>query len=195
LALLGDGAFGYVFAAKLRHSTAYDAEVAVKFIDKASVPSRSWVNDDQYGYIPFEAHFLKQINHPNIIRFLDLYTDSKYVYLVTDLHGTEWRSDNPLLNPIQNSGLRNVHGVQSAGKSALMATQDFSRLSDDELLERKRTACDLFECIDAHQRMPEDTVKFIFAQILDAVCYLADLGFVHRDLKDEVIFDHIMCKT
>lgn len=146
--LLGDGAFGYVFAAKDLLSREQE-EVAIKFIDKASVPKRSWVNDDQYGYIPFEAHFLINISHPNIIGFRDLYSDAKYVYLVTDLHGTEWRSDNLKLSQMRNPGLRANHGVLTQVKRQLLATSDFSRLKDEELMQRKRTACDLFECIDA----------------------------------------------
>jgi serine/threonine protein kinase len=36
------------------------------------------------------------------------------------------------------------------------------------------------------RRVPESTAKLIFLQIVNAVEYLHSLGFVHRDLKDEV---------
>ncbi|KAJ1548374.1 hypothetical protein HK405_003475, partial [Cladochytrium tenue] len=72
-----------------------------------------------------------------------------------------------------------------------------SRLtSEQEMLIRRRTSCDLFECIDAHKRIPEATAKFIFAQIALAVQYLHNKGIVHRDLKDEniVIDEHYRIK-
>ncbi len=118
-------------------------QAAVKFIIKERVPASAWVFDEN-GWVPYEAHLLHNMRHPNIIQFLDVYHDEKYVIMVTELHGCEWRTNNPLLNPVLNPGLR-----EHRGESFTLPDKPMSAMTDDELLQRRRTACDLFECIDA----------------------------------------------
>ena len=36
--------------------------------------------------MPVEIYLLKNLDHPNIIKYLDSYSDDKYFYLVTELH-------------------------------------------------------------------------------------------------------------
>ena len=76
---IGVGAFGFVVTGRdklLGH------EVAVKFIEKAKVPSWGWSNDPELGRVPTEAILLKLLDHPGIIKFLDLFQDRIYFYLV-----------------------------------------------------------------------------------------------------------------
>ncbi|KAJ3333630.1 hypothetical protein HDU76_005859 [Blyttiomyces sp. JEL0837] len=110
---LGTGGFGFVCGAR---RILDDKEVAVKFILKSKVPSSSWVRDKDYGVIPMEVYILKSVNHPNIIAFLDCYDDEKYVYLVTELHGSQWsgpdssRFDSSMSNdpPHQEMTIKNA---------------------------------------------------------------------------------------
>lgn len=44
----------------------------------------------------------------------------------------------------------------------------------------RRSSCDLFECIEQHQRLPEEQARYIFSQIVDAVYCLASMGICHR---------------
>lgn len=46
---------------------------------------------------------------------------------------------------------------------------------------------DLFECIERNEKFSESQGRFVFRQIVDAVCHLYSLGLVHRDIKDENI--------
>jgi serine/threonine protein kinase len=86
---LGHGGFGFVVSAKHNFIPSY--KVAVKFIFVDRVPSNAWSVDPDYGRIPTEIWVLKHICHENIIRFLDLYQDSRFFYLVLELAGSQWK--------------------------------------------------------------------------------------------------------
>lgn len=47
----------------------------------------------------------------------------------------------------------------------------------------RRASRDLFECLEAHQRLPEETSRYVFKQLAEAVCHLHRNGIVHCDLK------------
>ncbi|KAJ3146467.1 hypothetical protein HK101_002324, partial [Irineochytrium annulatum] len=84
---LGAGGFGFVCGAVRRDD---GVEVAVKFIIKSRIPSTSWARDKELGVVPMEVYLIKNIRHPNVIAFEDFYSDDKYFYLVTELHGSQW---------------------------------------------------------------------------------------------------------
>ncbi|KAF9412513.1 hypothetical protein BGZ94_001013, partial [Podila epigama] len=101
---LGSGGFGFVVSA-LRNSDR--KEVAVKFIFRDKVPVHGWAKDPELGIIPMEIYVLRNVKHPNIIDFLNVYQDFKYFYLVMELHGTPWSASNPLLNKNNNNNNAN----------------------------------------------------------------------------------------
>ncbi|KAI7824110.1 kinase-like domain-containing protein [Gamsiella multidivaricata] len=92
---LGSGGFGFVVSAT-RNSD--KKEVAVKFIFREKVPVHGWAKDPELGVVPMEIYALRNVSHPNIIKFLGSYQDFKYFYLVMELHGTPWSASNPLLS-------------------------------------------------------------------------------------------------
>lgn len=51
----------------------------------------------------------------------------------------------------------------------------------------RRASHDLFECIEQtpNKRLSEDQARYIFAQVVEAACYLDSQGITHRDIKDE----------
>ncbi|KAJ3124300.1 hypothetical protein HK098_001212 [Nowakowskiella sp. JEL0407] len=172
--LLGEGAFGFVFAATRLEDKKL---VAIKFMIRDKVPRHVWVEDPVLGLVPSEITILRDLNHPNVIKYVEHVMPSKengrYIILITELHGTEWDvSSNPALSPQKHLGLR---------------TSNRSKHEQPKEGVKRRAPCDLFECIDAHERIPESTAKHIFAQIALAVHYLNKKGYVHRDLKDENI--------
>ncbi|KAI8612630.1 kinase-like domain-containing protein [Chytriomyces sp. MP71] len=163
--LLGDGAFGFVMTAtRLKDNL----EVAVKFIASNKIPRELWVPDPNHPHlckIPNEIKILQTLNHPNIIKYIDHIIEGPYILLITELHGNEWTHSNTIAHK-HNNQLDRCDG-------------------DQEKQIRRKTSCDLFECID--KRIPEPLARKIFAQIAFAVNYLHERNLVHRDLKDENI--------
>lgn len=140
--VIGDGAFGFVVAAKMISNP--EKEVAIKFIFKEKVSKECWVEDPTYGWIPFECHFLSRVQHENIIDFVEVVSDSKYIYFVTELHGTEWTSGNPALNPDASPAEIIKYNQEKKDLSQCR----LERMSDQEIFAIRRTSLDLFECID-----------------------------------------------
>lgn len=52
---------------------------------------------------------------------------------------------------------------------------------------KRRTSCDLFECIERHNNFEEPLARMIFKQIASCVAHLDMIGVCHRDIKDENI--------
>lgn len=76
---LGSGGYGFVMTAYHRME---GHEVAVKFIIKDKVPEHAWTEDPMVGRLPTEVVLISGINHPNIVKCLDLFEDNLFFYLV-----------------------------------------------------------------------------------------------------------------
>ena len=88
---LGSGGFGFVVRAERNHD---GLSVAVKFIERAKIPSHAWVKSRSWGdtpgltqpsgpkLVPMEAFVLRSIRHEGVVAFIDLFEDDKYFYLV-----------------------------------------------------------------------------------------------------------------
>ncbi|WFD30278.1 non-specific serine/threonine protein kinase [Malassezia sp. CBS 17886] len=116
-----------------------------------------------------EVAVLKMVHHPNIIEFVDTFQDAHFVYVVMERHGCEWGEaprDVPPSLPCRPPKLGREHERLPVALPV-------------------RRPCDLFECLQQHQGLPEARARLVFAQIVDAVHYLSTLGVYHRDLKDE----------
>ncbi|CCE82076.1 Piso0_002772 [Millerozyma farinosa CBS 7064] len=86
--VMGGGAYGKVVL--VQHKEDKNYTVVTKCIDKERILVDTWVRDRKLGTIPSEIHIMVYLNqepHPNIIRIIDFYEDSKYYYLETPLFG------------------------------------------------------------------------------------------------------------
>ncbi|KAJ3389726.1 hypothetical protein HDU80_011427 [Chytriomyces hyalinus] len=88
--VVGEGGFGFVMTA----TRVMDGrKVAVKFINTENIPRSTWLPDlrsSTGGRVPPEISILQQLEHPNIIRYLDHVVEAKkYALLVMELHGDD----------------------------------------------------------------------------------------------------------
>ncbi|GAA6033255.1 hypothetical protein JCM8097_003019 [Rhodosporidiobolus ruineniae] len=217
---LGSGGFGFVVRAE---RSIDQFSVAVKFIERAKIPSHGWVKSRSWGetpgliqppgpkLIPMEAFVLRSIRHEGVVAFIDLFEDDKYFYLIMEHHGSPWQpaekppkeslsrsgpADLPALasspmQPTLSSNLPRILNVSPTSSPILMASHHAQPPSPARLspprpasMER-RSSCDLFECIEAHSRFDERTARYVFAQVVEIIYALGQMGIVHRDLKDE----------
>ncbi|XP_072111890.1 PAS domain-containing serine/threonine-protein kinase isoform X2 [Mobula birostris] len=82
---LGKGAFGFVWTARQKVS---QEEVVVKFIRKDKIVEDCWVDDVDLGRVSQEIAILARLNHPNIIKVLDVFENLNFFQLVMEKHGT-----------------------------------------------------------------------------------------------------------
>ncbi|KAL7751503.1 hypothetical protein RI367_002964 [Sorochytrium milnesiophthora] len=221
---LGSGGFGFVVTAT---RIVDDTEVAVKFIYKNKVPVTGFAKDVELGVVPIEVFVLKNTHHDNVVAFIDLFTDSKFYYLVMELHGIPWTkrtaqmavgsapslkakvssgSAKPLIPSSLNPNAPATPSLQRLAKPILPPSLVRAAPSASNLLLKpptlnrsqteppkqppmlgRRQSMDLFECIEAHNKLSENVARKIFKQVASAAYYLLCHGIIHRDIKDENI--------
>ncbi|KAJ3408583.1 hypothetical protein HDV05_004935, partial [Chytridiales sp. JEL 0842] len=90
--VLGQGASSFVLSA-IRNSDS--SEAAVKFIYKDRIPGSGWKKDRGIGkLVPIEVFILRRLQHRNVVRFLDVFEDATFFYMVME-------SVKPLTLPFQ----------------------------------------------------------------------------------------------
>ncbi|CAI5758159.1 unnamed protein product [Candida verbasci] len=85
---MGEGAYGKVVLAQHKEDPLY--KIIIKCIDKERILVDTWVRDRKLGTIPSEIQIMAFLNsepHPNIMRIIDFFEDSKYYYLETPIFG------------------------------------------------------------------------------------------------------------
>ncbi|XP_072474897.1 PAS domain-containing serine/threonine-protein kinase isoform X2 [Notamacropus eugenii] len=82
---IGSGAFGFVWIAKNKKE---DQEVVVKFIRKEKVLEDCWVIDPELGKVTREIAILSRMEHPNIIKVIDVFENEGFFQLVMEKHGS-----------------------------------------------------------------------------------------------------------
>ena len=72
---MGSGAFGKVCLSFNKHNTEH--QVAIKVMNKKKLK-------DHLDIIQEEVSILTKLDHPNIVKYYETYTDEKYIYLVME---------------------------------------------------------------------------------------------------------------
>ena len=179
---LGDGTYGFVMAGSSKEY----GNVAIKFVFKHKVNVKNWVEHDTLGLVPNEINFLWRMNHKNIIKYHEHFETSDYIIIITELFGCEWKPGSRYFEPsLRNEGIK-LYDEKNPLKPG---SSDEHTLTSLDLASKKKlqpkTSCDLFECVDAHDFLPDRTIRKIFSQLASAILYLQVNNIVHRDLKDE----------
>ncbi|XP_003197983.2 PAS domain-containing serine/threonine-protein kinase [Danio rerio] len=81
---IGKGAFGFVWLASRRSS---GEEMVVKFIRKSAVVSECWVDDPDLGRVTQEVAILVRLQHPNVVKVLEVFENQGFFQLVMEKHG------------------------------------------------------------------------------------------------------------
>ncbi len=157
LDLLGEGSSGNVRSGRRLID---DLHVAIKTLPKNRLHAK--MNDEELGDIPMEAWIMKNIRHPCVIGFVDLFENDDCYFIIMELHGIVWSKTNPLL--VYEQGTDND-------------------VEDDDSAPRR----DLFDCVRFYGHLTEDTARVIFIQMADCVYFLHRHGICHGDIKDENI--------
>ncbi|XP_069721300.1 PAS domain-containing serine/threonine-protein kinase isoform X2 [Phaenicophaeus curvirostris] len=85
LSLIGKGSFGFVWTARGKKD---HQEVVVKFIWKERVLENCWVDVPGLGRVTQEIAILSKLQHPNIIKVLDVFENEQFFQLVMEKHGS-----------------------------------------------------------------------------------------------------------
>ncbi|NXI19731.1 PASK kinase, partial [Irena cyanogastra] len=85
LDLIGKGSFGFVWSARSKKD---QQEVIVKFIWKERVLEDCWVDDPDLGRVTQEIAILQKLQHPSIIKVLDVFENECFFQLVMEKHGS-----------------------------------------------------------------------------------------------------------
>ncbi|XP_039929822.1 PAS domain-containing serine/threonine-protein kinase isoform X2 [Hirundo rustica] len=85
LNLIGKGSFGFVWSARSKKD---HREVVVKFIWKERVLEDCWVEDPDLGRVTQEIAILQKLQHPSIIKVLDVFENECFFQLVMEKHGS-----------------------------------------------------------------------------------------------------------
>ncbi|ORY33776.1 kinase-like domain-containing protein [Naematelia encephala] len=194
---LGSGGFGFVCSAvQTGVGNVAGIEVAVKFIFK------NRINEHDYTEVngePVESYVLRECDHPGIIRFLALFEDDQFFYLVQEIHGRPWSQNAALGCEVAQATsvptLLQQHFLNPFSASPI----NHAMTLPGPLFERpgmaRRASYDLFEAVE-HRTFDEDQARHIFRQLVSAVQYMHARGMYHRDLKDEniVMDEHLVVK-
>ncbi|XP_059678791.1 PAS domain-containing serine/threonine-protein kinase [Gavia stellata] len=84
LSLIGKGSFGFVWTARGKKD---HQEVVVKFIWKERVLEDCWVDDPDLGRVTQEIAILLKLQHPSIVKVLDVFENEHFFQLVMEKHG------------------------------------------------------------------------------------------------------------
>ncbi|PWN31217.1 kinase-like protein [Meira miltonrushii] len=172
--IIGTGGFAFVMsAARIKDGL----KVAIKFIQKRKVSKNGWVNNERLGKIPKEAFILQKVDSPFIIKFIDLVSDEKYFYLITEHHRPT------ILLPMQSETCLYQQIETNINEKKL--TSQTITLAKSIPQYRKGISSDLYDCLETQTCLQENTARWVFAQIVEGVYDLNKQGIYHRDIKDE----------
>ncbi|XP_069106167.1 PAS domain-containing serine/threonine-protein kinase-like [Argopecten irradians] len=85
LSSIGKGAFGFV---KLACRRLDNTQAVVKFIKKKKVLTECWTVDRKWRRIPLEVSLLTKLDHPNIVKVVDVFENEDFIQMVMEKHGS-----------------------------------------------------------------------------------------------------------
>ncbi|GAA5968473.1 hypothetical protein JCM11641_007647 [Rhodosporidiobolus odoratus] len=172
-----------IFAAKIIARDRLSRRGMVRTRHWGRVPPGFKADEEGALVVPVEAYVLRRIRHPGVVAFVDLFADERYFYLIQEFHGSPWRIED--LQPetsLPSPPITPPADRTTFPRSSLNVPVTSAHTRAPPM---RRSSSDLFECVEMHRNMSEATAQFIFLQVVATVYDLAQVGLVHRDIKDE----------
>ena len=159
---IGEGTYGQVYKARCKDT---DQIVAMKKI-------RVHGNKDM-GMPPTvirEIKILKRLQHPNLVRMMEVVSSKGVEHLDEEDESTDVR--------FQKKSKDRVVDAREGYKGNLFLVLEY-------------VSHDLTGLMDVAYRFTPVQVKCIFRQLLEALCYMHENKYVHRDIKSSnILLDH-----
>ena len=146
-------------------------QVAVKFVIKSERSVR-WPEHSRYGRVTRDVIYMDLVSHANIIALFDVFSDDKYLYIVSQ----QLRASLPYRGTyVSSEQVQELHGTLSHPTDAYGRPYfpNGSRCLSSYIL--------------ANGPMPLQHAKYVFYQLVDAVAHLHEKGITHCDIKPENI--------
>ncbi|KAI8802716.1 kinase-like domain-containing protein [Cladochytrium replicatum] len=179
---LGIGGYGYIFSALRKKD---GKEVAVKLLPREYVAPNRWTMDPGLGPVPMELWVMKNVVHPGIVQFYDLYQNKDVLLIVMELFGNSWKNlpynnSNPTVPQPADQFLTAGNGNNA---SSSKPAEDIIPILGT--IPSRRRSSDLFELLEVNA-LTEHEVHAIFVQLVDTLEHLYTYhGIIHGDIKDE----------
>ncbi|KXS16582.1 Pkinase-domain-containing protein [Gonapodya prolifera JEL478] len=159
--VLGSGGFGYVLGCtRIKDGK----KGAAKVVERRGIKRQQWVNVGSGEWVPVEVWCLQNLAHQGIIPLLDYFPDHKTLVIVMAHHGR-------------------VHPPSPLSPPPLPASPAAPAPTSPQFTTE--SPCDLFEAIELYGPFGENEAQVVFYQLVEAVAFLWERGWLHRDVKDE----------
>ncbi|GJN93110.1 hypothetical protein Rhopal_006155-T1 [Rhodotorula paludigena] len=199
---------GEFFAAKVIAKDRVSRQTLVRTRSWGSVPPGFELDEQDALVVPAEAYVLRKMRHPGVCGFIDLFADDRFFYLILEYHGASVQASNPPkpmlppsppISPLsacvplaptasgEGSALPSPALPTFAGTPAslLPAASPLTPTNPPPPPMMRRTSSDLFDWVERQRHFSEGIARYIFYQLVNTACDLAQMGVLHRDWKDE----------
>ena len=177
LSQIGKGAFGFVHSA---YRTSDKLLVVTKFIRKSKVSFNMWVDGPEEQKIPFEVSLLLALNHPGIVRVLEVFQNRNYVQMVMEKHGEMDLFEFIDRNPIMDEGLASLIFRQVVAAVDFLHSREILHrdIKDENIIINHKFNCKLIDFGSATFHKPGElfntfygTVEYCSPEVLKGFPY------------------------
>lgn len=150
-----------------------------------------------------EIKILKRLRHPNLVRMIEVVSSKGVEYLDEDDPPANSRDENGQSDRDGDEASRRSKQQQSHSQSAASGGDGKSQNKKDRIVDAREgykgnlfivleyVSHDLTGLLDVAYKFTEVQIKSVFKQLLEALNYMHECKYVHRDIKSSnILIDH-----